>query len=70
MTRIEIDENLIVVAAVEGYSGKHNISTTMAFDLFRENNVIELLRAQYEVLHTQSLIESVVFAENILARRR
>ena len=70
MTQVEIDKNLIVVAAVEGYSGKHNIPAITTFDLFRENNVIELLRSQYDVLHTQSLIESVIFAENILARRR
>jgi len=69
MTQMEIDKNLIVVAAIEGYSSRHNMSAKLVFDLFRKNNIIELLRSQYEVLHTQSIDEGVFFAEDILARR-
>ena len=69
MANAEIDKNLIVVAAVEGYSSKHNLSTGTVFDMFVEHNILILLRSQYDVLHTQSLDEGVIFAENILARR-
>jgi len=69
MANTEIDKNLIVVAAVEGYSSKYNIPTKVAFGLFKENSIIELLRSQYEVLHTQSMDEGVIFAEDVLARR-
>jgi len=65
----EIDKNLIVVAAVEGYSSKHNIPSNVVFGLFKKYNIIDLLRSQYEVLHTQSMYEGVIFAEDILARR-
>ena len=69
MANAEIDKNLIVVADVEGYSSKHNLSTGAVFDLFVENNILILLRSQYDVLHTQSIDEGVIFTENILARR-
>jgi hypothetical protein len=67
--QIEMDKNLIVVAAIEGYSSKHDMPAVEVFDLFKEYNIIELLRSQYEVLHTQSLDEGVAFAEDIMARR-
>ena len=69
MSLAEIDKNLIVVAAIEGYSGKHNLPTSVVFDLFKKYEIFDLLRSQYEVLHTQSLDESVLFAEDILTRR-
>ena len=62
------DENLMVVAAVEGYSFIHGMETKEAFDLLRRYNVFELLRSQYDTLHTQSLDESVSFAEDVLSR--
>ena len=69
MTQKEIDQNLIVVAAVEGYSGKYKMPVQLVFALFKKYNILELLRSQYEVLHTQSLDESISFAEDILSRR-
>ncbi|MDR2590523.1 MAG: DUF3791 domain-containing protein [Oscillospiraceae bacterium] len=69
MSNIEIDKNTIVVAAIEGYSSKHNLPTRAVFNLFKKNKIIDYLRSQYEVLHTQSLDESVLFAEDVLARR-
>jgi len=69
MSQVERDENLIIVAAVEGYSSKYHMDTKVVYQLFQENNILKLLRSQYEVLHTQSLDESVLFAEDILARR-
>jgi hypothetical protein len=38
------------------------------FNLFIKNNINTLIRSQYETLHTQSLDESVSFAEDVLAR--
>ena len=67
---LENDKNLIVVATVEGYSSRHHMPAGKVFDLFKENHIIELLRSQYAVLHTQSIFEGVTFAEDILARRR
>lgn len=64
----ERDENLIVIAAVEGYSFEHGMKTKDTFELFRQHNMFELIRSQYDVLHTQSLDESVIFAEDVLAR--
>jgi len=69
MSYTEIDKNLIVVAAIEGYASKHNIPASTVFGLFKENSIIDLLRSQYEALHTQSIDEGVLFAEDILARR-
>ena len=69
MTQTDIDKNLIVVAAIEGYSDKHNIPAKAVFDLFQENNIINLLRSQYEALHTQGIYEGILFAEDILSRK-
>ena len=33
-----------------------------------DKNLLDLLRSQYEVLHTQDLNESVSFVEDVLAR--
>ena len=64
----ETDENLMIVTAVEGYSFEHDMNEKEAFDLFSRHNVFNLLRSQYDTLHTQSLDESVSFAEDILSR--
>ncbi|MGL4485412.1 MAG: DUF3791 domain-containing protein [Anaerovoracaceae bacterium] len=66
----ERDENLIVVSAVDGYARKYNMPAIDAFKLFQNKGIINLLRNQYEVLHTQSLDESLEFAEDILLRRQ
>ena len=62
------EENLMVVAAVEGYSFKYEMETKEAFDLLRQHNVFGLIRSQYDTLHTQGLYEGVSFAEDILSR--
>ncbi|AEF84108.1 hypothetical protein TREPR_0413 [Treponema primitia ZAS-2] len=38
------------------------------FTLFLRHNINDLIRSQYEALHTQDLDESVSFAEDILTR--
>jgi hypothetical protein len=58
----------MVVAAVEGYSFGHGMDEKDAFDLFSRHDLFDLLRSQYDTLHTQSLDESVSFAEDILSR--
>jgi hypothetical protein len=56
----------MIVAAVEGYSFRHNMTSKDAFDLFARYDVLNSIRSQYDTLHTQSLDESVSFAEDIL----
>ena len=62
------DENLLVVAAVEGYSRRHHICGHETIELFRQHGLLQLIRDNYPTLHTQSLDESVGFAEDVLAR--
>jgi hypothetical protein len=69
MTQKEIDQNLMVVAAVEGYAQKHQIDAAESFGLFKKHGILNMIRSCYEMLHTQSLDESVAFAEDILARK-
>jgi hypothetical protein len=64
----ERDQNLMVVAAVEGYAFNHHMDARSVLALFLRNKVNELIRSQYDVLHTQALDESIAFAEDILAR--
>jgi hypothetical protein len=67
MMQRERDENLMVVAAVEGYSLKMGLPPAETFDLFRRNDVFAKIRKSYGALHTQGLDESVEFAADILA---
>jgi len=61
------DENLMVVTAVEGYSFRHGVTTKETFELFRRCGIFDLIRSQYDTLHTQSLDESISFAEDVLS---
>ena len=58
----------MLVAAVEGYSFEHGLNEKDVFDLFSRHNIFILLRSQYDTLHTQSLEESVSFAEDVLSK--
>jgi hypothetical protein len=60
---------MMVVAAVEGYSIKQGLSPAFVFGLFKEKDVFSAIRGSYEALHTQSLDESVTFAEDVLLQR-
>jgi hypothetical protein len=62
------DENLLVVAAVEGYALKHNVSARDALELFDKHGLLAIIRAHYGALHTQALDESAAFAEDVLGR--
>ena len=69
MTKTQHDENLLVVAAVEEYTRRHGISAQETLELFLKFGVTESIRQCYETLHTQSLYECVLFAEDILKRK-
>ena len=64
----EIDANLLVVTAVEGYAQNHNISEKDAYDMLSKRNIFSLIREQYPVLHTQPLDETVSFVEDVMQR--
>ena len=70
MTQIERDENLMLVAAVEEYSYKYNLTPQDTLTLFIQNNINTLIRKNYDALHTQNLDESFYFAEDILVRKQ
>jgi len=62
----ERDANLLVVAAVQGYSLKHGIPASKTAELFFRKGLFDIIRSNYEVLHTQSLDTSASFAEDVL----
>lgn len=62
------DNNLIVIAAVEGYAQKHNMETAAVLQLFNEHNILPLIRSQYAVLHMLDLDEAEIFAEDMLGQ--
>ncbi len=63
------EENLIVVSSVEEFGLRHNIPTEKVFSLFRKYELTDLLREQYDVLHTLPISEGADFAEAVLKRR-
>ena len=67
---IERDQNLMVVYAVEGYSHQHNMSVKDVIILFRKHGIYQLIRKNYNALHTQNLDECVSFAEDVLLRKQ
>ena len=66
MTEIERDQNLMLVYAVEGYSHRHNLPEKDVIILFRKYNINQLIRKNYNALHTQDFDESISFAEDVL----
>lgn len=64
----EIDANLLVVTAVEGYAENHKMSEKDVYSEFCKYNIIPLIREQYEALHTQALNETVDFVEDVMSR--
>ena len=69
MNSIEKDENLIIIGTIEGFAFNHNISSSNAFKIFEKYDLIKLIRSQYDVLHTQSLEESIGFIEDVVRRK-
>ena len=64
----EMDKNLLVVTAIQGYAENHHISESEAYEKFSKHDMLNLIRSQYEALHTQSLEETVDFAEDVMKR--
>ena len=67
MTETERDQNLMLVYAVEGYSQRHNVPEKDVIILFRKYGINQLIRKNYNALHTQDLDESISFAEDVLS---
>ena len=64
------DENLLVVVAVEEYARRHQITAHETLDIFIKFGITESIRQCYETLHTQDIYECVLFAEDILKRKK
>lgn len=62
----ERDANLIVVATVEEYGRRHQMSTKDVIKLFNDHHLVELIRSQYDVLHMLDLGEGASFVEDVL----
>ncbi|MCI9196919.1 MAG: DUF3791 domain-containing protein [Lachnospiraceae bacterium] len=62
----ERDADLIVVAAVEEYGLRHRMPVKDVLSLFKKNDIMDLIRSQYEVLHMMDLSEGADLAESVL----
>ena len=69
MNDTQHDKNLLVVAAVEEYARRHQISAHETLGIFLKYGITDSIRDCYETLHTQDIYESVSFAEDILKRK-
>ena len=69
MTETERDQNLMLVYAVEGYSWRHNLAEKDVLLLFKKHGINELIRKNYDALHTQGFEEGISFAEDVLSRK-
>ena len=63
-----MDKNLLVVTAIQGYAENHNMPESEVYEKFQTNNIITLIRNEYEALHTQPLEETVGFVEDVMKR--
>ena len=65
----EESANLIVVGTVEEYARRHGKATSEVVDLFETKGLLDMLRSQYDVLHTMDLGEGADFVEDYLASK-
>jgi hypothetical protein len=68
MIDTEQTKNLIVVAAIDKYARMYNISNIETYDLFLRHDLLNILRNNYDTLHTQSLFEGALFADDYISR--
>jgi hypothetical protein len=61
-------KNIMVVYAVENFAMRHKLTEDKVLDLFFQYRITELIRNNYEALHTQDFEDCVDFAEDILRR--
>ncbi|MCD7823554.1 MAG: DUF3791 domain-containing protein [Oscillospiraceae bacterium] len=66
--RIKKESDLIVVAVAEEFGYKKNMEMSEVLKLFEDKGIFELLRSQYDVLHTLDLSEGTEYVEDYLAR--
>jgi len=57
----------MLVYAVEGYAYQHNLMEKDVILLFKKHGINELIRRNYNALHTQDLDENITFAEDVLS---
>ena len=62
------ESDLIFVITTENYATRHKMSVLNVLKLFSKNNIYNLLRSQYEVLHTLDFDESLEFVEDYLSK--
>ena len=62
------DEDLIIVAAVEEYAARHSLTSEETTEIFKKYDIFNILRSEYEYLHTQPLTEGADFAEAVIKR--
>lgn len=68
MDQVEKDKNLLVVTAVEGFAENHRLSEAEVYEKFSKYGIIDLVRAEYDALHTQPLEETVQFVEDVISK--
>jgi hypothetical protein len=64
--RREREQNQIVVAAIDGFSDSQGMTLLEAALIFKQYGVSDVLRDNYDILHTQDLFEGARFASDYL----
>ena len=62
------ESDLIFVITTENYATRHKMSVLNVLKLFSKKNIYNLLRSQFEVLHTLDFNESLEFVEDYLSK--
>ncbi len=62
------ESDLIFVITTENYATRHKMSILNVLKLFSKKNIYNLLRSQFEVLHTLDFNESLEFVEDYLSK--
>ena len=70
MTETERDKNHMLVYAVEGYSHNHSMPEKDVFLLFKKHGINDLIKKNYDALHTQGFEEGISFAEDVLSWKK
>lgn len=62
------DEKLMFVSTAEEYAFLHKMKLADVLKLFKNNNIEEVIKSQYDVLHMLDIRDSVTMVEKILGR--
>ena len=63
------ESDLIFVITTENYATRHKMNILNVLKRFSKKNIYNLLRSQYEVLHTLDFNESLEFVEDYLSKK-